>query len=90
MLLAVDLMRKEHCTVPYEALTPAEQRVVLHAFTVEQCRPWVLRIALQRLSSPERTIIRQLQHIKASRPDHKPVHFGAIQRQLKMRAAQKA
>ncbi len=89
MLLAVDLMRKAHCTVPYDALTPAEQRVVLHAYAVEQCHPWVLRVAMQRLRGPERTVIRQLQDIKTSRPDHKPVHFGAIQRQLKTRAAHK-
>ncbi len=87
--LGIDLMRKQRSTVPYDALTPAEQRVALYAFAVEQCPAWVLRVALQRLRDPERTVIKQLQHIKASRPDHKPVHFGAVQRQLQMRAAAK-
>jgi hypothetical protein len=87
--LAIDLMRKSHCAVTYDALTPSEQRVALHAFAVEQCRPWVIKIALQRLRGPEKTVIQQLRFIKTSRPEHKPVHFGAIRRQQQLRSATK-
>ena len=85
--LAIDLIRKEHSTLPYDALTPAEARVALHAYAVEELPSWVVNIAKRRLSGAERTVVNQLQFIKASRPDRKPVHFGAIRTQQRLRSA---
>ncbi len=85
--LAIDLIRKEHCTLPYDALTPAEQRIALHAYAVEQLPRWVVNIAKRRLRGTERTVVNQLQFIKTSRPDHKPIHFGAIRAQQRLRSA---
>ena len=85
--LAIDLMRKEHCTLPFEALTAAEQRVALHAYAVEELPRWVVNLAKQRLRGPERIVVNQLQFIKTSRPEHKPIHFGAIRRQQQLRSA---
>ena len=85
--LAIDLIRKEHSTLPYDALTPAEQRVALHAYAVEELPGWVVNIAKRRLRGPERRVVNQLQFIKASRPNHKAVHFGAVRAQQRLRSA---
>ena len=84
--LAIDLVRKEHSNVPFEALSEKEQRVALHAFAVEEQPRWVVTVMKLRLQGVERRVVEQLQYIKESRPTPKPVHFGAIHRQLQLRS----
>lgn len=88
--LCVDLMRKQHCNVPFEALTPKEQRMVLHAHAADVLPNWMSRYAAASLSGENRRLIGQLRDIKTSRPDLPKQHFGAIQRQLQLRSAAKS
>lgn len=90
MPLAVDLMRKRHCTIEFDALTSAERRIVLHAHAIDKLPRWMVNLARQRLRRTESALIGQLQQIKTSRPDHKPVHFGAVRRQQQLRSARES
>ncbi|WP_342076376.1 hypothetical protein [Yoonia sp. SS1-5] len=86
--LAIDLMRKRRCTPTFKALSRAEQRVALHAYAIETQPDWISRYAIRHLNGSERAIATQLRHIKASRPHHPEVHFGAIKKaQLRLRSA---
>ncbi len=87
--LCVDLMRKQHCTVPFETLTAQEQRMVLHARAVEALPTWMSRYAALSLSPQNRRLIGQLRDIKSSRPDQPKQYFGAIKRQQQLRSAAK-
>ncbi|MEJ8563160.1 hypothetical protein QTO30_19390 [Yoonia sp. GPGPB17] len=89
MALCVDLMRKQHCNVPFDDLTPQEQRMVLHAHAVEVLPKWMSRYAALWLSKENRKLINQLHHIKSSRPDQQKQYFGAIRRQQQLRSASK-
>lgn len=88
--LCVDLIRKRHSTVPFDALTRQEQKLVLHAQAVAELPTWMSRYAAIWLPPANRLLISQLRHIKASQP-HKPKHyFGAIRRQQQLRSASKS
>ena len=87
--LCVDLMRKQHCSVPFDDLTPKEQRMVLHAHAVEVLPKWMSLYAALRLSKENRRLINQLHHIKSSRPEQPKQYFGAIRRQQQLRSAPK-
>jgi hypothetical protein len=84
--LAIDLMRKAHCAVPFDDLTDAEKRVALHAYGIEALPAWMTRYAILRLRPSERALIRQLQQVHTSRPQIKPLHFGAIKQQQQLRS----
>ena len=87
--LCVDLMRKEHCALPFHALTPKEQRMVLHAHGVEKLPAWMSRYAALSLSSQNRKLIGQLRDIKSSRPDQPKQYFTAIRHQQQLRSVSK-
>ena len=89
MALCVDLMRKEHCTVPFDALSTQEQKTVLHAHAIEALPYLISRYAALWLSRSSRVIIFQLRQVSVSRP-HKPQqYFGAIKHQQQLRSAAK-
>ncbi len=88
--LCIDLMRKQHCNIPFDALTPKEQRMVLHAHAANVLPNWMSRYAALWLSPEHRRLIGQLRDIKTSRPDLPKQHFGAIKRQLQLRSATKS
>ena len=87
--LCVDLMRKTHCALPFEALTRQEQRMVLHAHAIEALPKWMSRYTAVWLSPQHRKLIGQLRNIHASRPIRPVQHFGAIKRQQQLRSAAK-
>ncbi len=87
--LCVDLLRKEHCTVPFEALSPFEQKMVLHTLAIEALPQWMSGYATLWLSPQNRRLIQQLRDIKTSRPERRKQHFGAIKHQQQLRSAQK-
>ncbi|WP_296425942.1 hypothetical protein [Yoonia sp.] len=85
MPLAVDLMRKQNCTLPFEALTQAEQRIVLFAYAIDVLPAWVVRHAAMYLRGDHKAVVTQLRRIKTSRPQHKMQHFGSIRAQHGLR-----
>ena len=88
--LCVELLRKQHCTVPFDALTPNEKRMVLHAHAANVLPNWMSCYAALWLPAESRRLIGQLRDIKSSRPDLPKQHFGAIKRQLQLRSATKS
>jgi hypothetical protein len=84
--LCVDLLRKSHCTDPFETLTPDEQRMVLHAHAIDALPAWMSRYAALSLPSKSRAILDQLRHVKSSRPNKPQQHYGAIKQQLRSRS----
>ena len=83
--LCVDLLRKSHCTDPYEMLTPAEQRMVLHAHAIDAAPVWMSRYAALFQTRSNRAILEQLRHVKSSRPERKKEHYGAVKALLRSR-----
>ncbi len=90
VLLSIDLRRKSFCTVPFEQLTPAEQRLALHAYAVETLPRWMLGFTTRYLPRAERDLIVKLRQIKTSQPNHPKVHFGAIRSQQRLRSTPEA
>lgn len=88
--LCVDLMRKQHCAVPFEDLTSNERRMVLHAYAVEVLPSWMSRYAALSLSRQNRKLIAQLRKINSSRPEQPKQYFGAIRQQQQLRSASKS
>ncbi len=66
--LCIDLMRKAHCGVQYDALTQAEKKMALQAYAVEELPSWMSKYAALTLSRPNRAIVAQLRQVKSSRP----------------------
>lgn len=89
MALCVDLMRKKHCTVPFDALSVQEKKIVLHAHAVETLPTWMSRYAALGLSAANRSLITQLRQVHSSRPERPKQHFGAIKRHQQLRSAAK-
>ena len=85
--LSVDLLRKQHCNIPFENLTPQEHKIVLHASAVETLPGWMSRYAAYGLTGPQRVLIGQLRDIKSSRPEQPRQHFGAVRHQLQLRSS---
>ena len=83
--LCVDLMRKAHCTDPFEALSTQEQRMVLHAHALDQLPAWMSHYAALGLPARHRALLAQLRHVKASEPAKPHEHFGAVQELLRLR-----
>ena len=89
MALCVDLMRKTHCTVPFDALSAHEQKVVLHAHAIEVLPNLMSRYAALWLSPTSRTLISQLRRLRSSRPSKPQHYFGAIKHQQQLRSRAK-
>ncbi len=87
--LAIDLLRKEHVSVPLDDLTPAEKRMALFAFAVEKLPTWMVGYGALRLRASERVLVNQLKQIKTSQPQKRQKHFGAIHRQQQLRSVGK-
>lgn len=87
--LCVDLMRRTHCALPFEALTSQEQHMVLHAHAVEVLPNWMSQYAALWLSPQNRKLVGQLRNIHSSRPERPKQYFGAIKRQQQLRSASK-
>lgn len=87
--LCVDLLRREHVTLPFDALSPQEQKMVLHAHAIEALPQWMTRYATLWLSPKNRRLINQLSDIRTSRPARTKQHFGAIKRHQQLRSAAK-
>ena len=85
--LSVDLMRKQHSSVPFDDLTVQEKKVVLHAHAVDALPAWMSHYAALRLSRPERVLIGQLRRIKSSRPEQPKQHFGAVKHLQQLRSS---
>jgi hypothetical protein len=84
--LCVDLLRKSHCTDPFETLTPAEQHMVLHAHAIDAAPAWMSRFAAVGLSKANRAILDQLRRVKSSRPERPKEHYGAVKALLRSRS----
>jgi hypothetical protein len=84
--LCVDLMRKSHCTDPFETLSVDEQRMVLHAHAIDALPGWMTRFAAFGLSSKNRATLDQLRQVKSSRPEKPKQYYGAIKHQLRSRS----
>jgi len=84
--LCVDLLRKTHCTDPYDALTQFEQQMVLHAHAIDALPAWMPRYAALRLSRTNRAILDQLRHVKSSQPERPKEHYGAVKALLRSRS----
>ncbi len=84
--LCVDLLRKSHCTDPFDTLTPAEQRMVLHAHSIDALPAWMSRYGALRLSKANRAIFHQLRQVKSSQPDRPKEHYGAVKALLRSRS----
>lgn len=87
--LSVDLLRKQHCAVPLDALSINEKRVVLHAYAVEELPAWMTGYAVLRLPTTDRAIVQQLRQVATSRPTKPKMHFGAIRQQQQLRLTSK-
>ncbi|WP_159087023.1 hypothetical protein [Loktanella sp. Alg231-35] len=88
--LCIDLMRKEHCTDPFEDLSAHEQKMALHAHAVEALPSWMSKYAALGLSPHNRALIKQMHQVKSSRPAKKPnLYYGAVRRQQQLRSASK-
>lgn len=85
--LGIDLMRKEHCALAFDDLTAPEKRVALFAHAIDVLPAWMVNISKSGMADPEKTVVQQLQYIKTSRPQKKPMHFGAIRRAQQLRSA---
>jgi len=83
--LCIDLMRKSHCTDPYETLSPEEQQMVLHAHAVDKLPIWMSRYWALPLSPRNRDILGQLRQVKTSRPKRRQEHYGAVKALLRSR-----
>ncbi len=88
--LCIDLMRKQHCTDPFDDLSAHEQKMALHAHAVEVLPSWMSKYASLWLAPGNRTLIRQMHQVKSSRPAKKPnLYYGAVRRQQQLRSATK-
>ena len=87
MALCVDLLRKQHCAVPFEELSAQEKKMVLQAHGIEALPNWMSRYAALGLSAANRSLMLQLRQVYVSRPDKPQQHFGAIKRQQQLRSA---
>lgn len=83
--LCVDLMRKTHCTDPFEALSAQEKRMVLHAHALDQLPAWMSRYASFGLPARHRALLEKLRQVKTSKPAKPHEHFGAVQALLRSR-----
>lgn len=83
--LCIDLLRKTHCTAPYETLSAHEQRMVLHAHAIDAVPAWMSRYASLGLSSANRAVLAQLRQVKSSRPERPKEHYGAVKALLRSR-----
>ncbi len=88
--LSIDLVRKEHCAVPFDALSKQEKRIALHAHAVEELPAWMIGYAILRLSAADRALVQQLRQVKTSRPTKTKMHFGAIRQQQQLRSTSKS
>ncbi|WP_133122528.1 hypothetical protein [Yoonia maricola] len=82
-------MRRQHCTVPFDALSAEERLVVLHVYALDALPGWMSHYGAIWLSPPHRRLIGQLRDIKSSRPEHPKQYFGAIKHQQQLRSAAK-
>ncbi len=87
--LAIDLTRKQHCTLPFDDLTTQERRLALHAYGIDALPSWMSHYAALMLRPADRAMIAKLRQVRSSRPERREVHFGAIRQQQQLRAAQK-
>jgi hypothetical protein len=85
--LCIDLLRKAHCSVTYDALNPSEQKMALHAYAVAELPAWMSKYAAMALTQPNRAIITQLRQVKSSQPNKPKQHFGAVKRQQQLRSS---
>lgn len=84
--LAVDLVRKSHCSDPFEKLTPRERRLALHGHAVEVLPTWMSRLGSLMLPPRDQAVLAKLRLIKSSRPARAPqVHGIAVERLLQAR-----
>ena len=81
--LCVDLLRKSHCTDPFQTLTMTEQRMVLHAHSIDALPEWMSRYAALRLSKANRALLNQLRQVKSSQPERPKEHYGAVKALLR-------
>ena len=89
--LCVDLIRKEHCTEPFNTLSPYEQKMALHAHAVEKLPRWMSQYASLGLPASGRVLISKLGQVLVSRPPKKPVqYYGAVKRQQQLRSTSKS
>lgn len=84
--LCVDLLRKAHCTDPFQTLSQAEQRMVLHAHSIDALPEWMSRYAALHLSKANRAILNQLRQIKSSQPERPKEHYGNVKALLRSRS----
>lgn len=84
--LCIDLMRKEHCTSPFNTLSPHEQKMALHAYAIQVLPTWMSRYAALALSPANKRLISQLRQVKSSRPSQPKVYFGAVKAQQQLRS----
>lgn len=84
--LCVDLLRKSHCTDPFEALTAAEQQMVLHAHAINVLPAWMSHYAALGLSLKNRATLEQLRYVKSSQPERPKEHYGAVKALLRSRS----
>ena len=84
--LCVDLLRKSHCTDPFQTLTMTEQRMVLHAHSIDALPEWMSRYAALRLSKANRALLNQLRQVKSSQPERPKEHYGAVKALLRSRS----
>jgi hypothetical protein len=88
--LCIDLMRKQHCTDPFDDLSALEQKMALHAHAVEVLPSWMSKYASLWLAPGNRALIKQMHQVKSSRPAKKPnLYYGAVRRQQQLRSATK-
>lgn len=88
--LAVDLIRKSHCTDPFEGLSRREKRLALHAHAIEALPGWMSRYAALWLRPGDRKLIGKLRQVSTSRPVAATVSYNAaIRRLLQDRVAQR-
>lgn len=86
MALCVDLIRKEHTTVPFIDLTPREQKLVLHTHAIEVLPRWMSHYAAITLRRADRVLLSRLRGVYTSRPERQVTHFGAIKRHQQLRS----
>lgn len=84
--LCVDLSRKAHSTIQFEALTPQEHRLILHTHAIEVLPAWMSYFAALALKREDRAMIARLRKVHTSRPNKPALHFGAIRQQQQLRS----
>lgn len=84
--LCIDLIRKEHSSVPFDMLGPSEKKMALHAYAVQFLPRWMSSYAAILLSPANKVILEQLRQVKSSRPQKPKQHFGAIRQQQRLRS----